>query len=132
MLFNDIGSSKKYLKKGINLLHKREASFVHNNFKIRLRNLMHSGKPTLKEANDMGKRELSEFKGRVMKANGYTIDNENPDAVKYEVAKEQGVPLKEGYNGHLTSEQAGKVGGPIGGNMVKEMVRMAQEQLKKK
>ena len=32
---------------------------------------MHSGKPTLKEANDMGKKELSEFKGRVMKAKGY-------------------------------------------------------------
>jgi hypothetical protein len=80
----------------------------------------------------MGKNELSEFKGRVMKAKGYMIDNGNPDAVKYEVAKEQGVPLKEGYNGHLTSEQAGKVGGPIGGNMVKEMVRMAQEKMKKK
>ena len=74
---------------------------------------MHSGKPTHKEANDLGKNELSNFKGRVMKAKGYNIDNENPDAVKYEVAKEQGVPLKEGYNGHLTSEQAGKVGGPI-------------------
>jgi hypothetical protein len=93
---------------------------------------MHSGKPIHKEANVMEKNELSEFKGRVMKAKGYTIDNGNPDAVKYEVAKEQGVPLKEGYNGHLTSEQAGKVGGPIGGNMVKEMVRMAQEQMKKK
>lgn len=63
-----------------------------------------------------------------MKTKGYHIDNENPNAVKYEVAKEQGVPLKEGYNGHLTSEQAGKVGGPIGGNMVKQMVRMAQEK----
>ena len=93
---------------------------------------MHSGKPTHKEANNMGKKELSEFKGRVMREKGYKIDNENPDTVKYEVAKEQGVPLKQGYNGHLTSEQAGKVGGPIGGNMVKEMVRMAQEQLKKK
>ncbi|MFC4024743.1 alpha/beta-type small acid-soluble spore protein [Oceanobacillus longus] len=80
----------------------------------------------------MGKNELSEFKGSVMKAKGYTIDKENPGAVKYEVAKEQAVPMKEGYNGHLTSEQAGKVGGPIGGNMVKEMVRMAQEQMKKK
>ncbi|GGA74289.1 alpha/beta-type small acid-soluble spore protein [Ornithinibacillus halotolerans] len=80
----------------------------------------------------MGKKELNKFKGEVMKAKGYTVDKKNPDAIKYEIAKEQGVPLKEGYNGHLTSEQAGKVGGPIGGNMVKEMVRMAQEQLKKK
>lgn len=80
----------------------------------------------------MGKKELNDFKGRVMKANGYPVDSKNPDSVKYEVAKEQGVPLKEGYNGHLTSEQAGKVGGPIGGNMVRELVRMAQEQMKKK
>ena len=42
---------------------------------------MHSGKPTHKEANNMGKKELSEFKGRVMKAKGYKIDNKNPDAL---------------------------------------------------
>ena len=42
-----------------------------------------------------------------------------------------GIPLSKGYNGKLTSEQAGKIGGPIGGNMVKEMVRMAQEQMMK-
>ena len=108
---------------------RRGTSFVHDHFKIRLRNLMHSGKPTQKEANDMGKKELSEFKGRVMKEKGYKFDNGNPDDVKYEVAKEQGVPLKKGYNGHLTSEQAGKVGGPIGGNMVKEMVWMAGNKI---
>ena len=30
---------------------------------------------------------------------------------KYEVANEIGVPLKQGYNGDLTSAQAGYVGG---------------------
>ncbi len=55
----------------------------------------------------------------------------DPNEAKYEVAREQGVPLKKGYNGKLTSEQAGKVGGNIGGNMVKELVRMAQENLNK-
>ncbi|WP_087973427.1 alpha/beta-type small acid-soluble spore protein [Oceanobacillus rekensis] len=80
----------------------------------------------------MSKKNLSQFKGHVMKANGYNVNSDNPDHVKYEVAKEQGVSLKEGYNGRLTSEQAGKIGGPIGGNMVKEMVKMAQEQMKKK
>ncbi|WP_425490365.1 small, acid-soluble spore protein, alpha/beta type [Heyndrickxia vini] len=75
---------------------------------------------------------LDVFKGKVMAEKGYTVDPNKPNNVKYEVAKEQGVPLKEGYNGQLTSEQAGKVGGPIGGNMVKEMIRMAQEQLSKK
>lgn len=99
---------------------------------ISLCNITCSGNSIRKEADNLGKKELNQFKGSVMKANGYNFDKENPDAVKYEVAKEQGVPLKEGYNGHLTSEQAGKVGGPIGGNMVKEMVRMAQEQMKNK
>ncbi len=62
----------------------------------------------------MGKKELNQFKNNVMKEKGYHVNSEKPDDVKYEVAKEQGIPLQEGYNGHLTSEQAGKVGGPIG------------------
>ena len=37
---------------------------------------------------------------------------------KYEVANELGVPLKQGYNGDLTSKQAGS----IGGEMVKRMI----------
>lgn len=74
---------------------------------------------------------LNRLKAKVMKEKGYPVDPAKPDGVKYEIAKEQGIPLKEGYNGQLTSEQAGKIGGPIGGNMVKEMIRMAQEQMKK-
>jgi len=42
---------------------------------------------------------------------------------KYEVASEIGVPLKQGYNGDLTSSQAGSVGG----YMVKKMIE-AQER----
>ena len=42
---------------------------------------------------------------------------------KYEVAGEIGVPLKQGYNGDLTSAQNGYVGG----YMVKKMIE-AQEQ----
>jgi small acid-soluble spore protein D (minor alpha/beta-type SASP) len=56
---------------------------------------------------------------------------DDPNQAKFEVAQEQNVPLQRGYNGKLTSEQAGKVGGNIGGNMVKELVRMAQENLNK-
>ena len=33
------------------------------------------------------------------------------DQFKYEVANEIGVPLKQGYNGDLTSAQAGSIGG---------------------
>ena len=53
----------------------------------------------------------------------------NPENVKYEIAKETGVPLKPGYNGDLTTRDAGKVGGKIGGNMVRELVKMAQQSL---
>ncbi len=38
---------------------------------------------------------------------------------KYEVANELGVPLKDGYNGNLTSAQAGS----IGGEMVRQMIQ---------
>ncbi|NQD65598.1 alpha/beta-type small acid-soluble spore protein [Bacillus haikouensis] len=56
----------------------------------------------------------------------------DPNDAKFEAAREQGIPLDKGYNGKLTSEQAGKIGGRMGGNMVKELVRMAQENLNKK
>lgn len=42
---------------------------------------------------------------------------------KMEIANELGVPLKQGYNGDLTSKQNGSVGG----EMVKRMIR-SQEQ----
>lgn len=42
--------------------------------------------------------------------------------MKYEIAKEVGVNLKQGYNGDLTSQQAGKVGG--------QMVKRMLEQVK--
>ena len=39
--------------------------------------------------------------------------------MKYEIAKEVGVNLKQGYNGDLTSREAGK----IGGNIVKKVLQ---------
>ena len=44
--------------------------------------------------------------------------------MKYEVANEIGVNLKQGYNGDLTSQQNGRVGG----NMVKKMINQAKGQ----
>ncbi|MGE7922634.1 alpha/beta-type small acid-soluble spore protein [Viridibacillus arvi] len=76
--------------------------------------------------------ELDNLKSRIMKDMGYVVDSNNPNNVKYEIADELNIPLNKGYNGKLTSEEAGKIGGPIGGNMVKELVRLAQEQLQKK
>lgn len=45
---------------------------------------------------------------------------------KMEVANEVGVNLKQGYNGDLTSRQAGT----IGGNMVKKLIHQAESQMK--
>jgi len=44
---------------------------------------------------------------------------------KMETANELGVNLKQGYNGDLTSAQAGS----IGGNMVKKMVQQYEQNL---
>ena len=68
---------------------------------------------------------LDQLKAKVVGVN-------NPDDAKFEAAQEVGVPLQKGYNGKLTSEQAGKVGGRLGGSMVKELVKMAQENLQNK
>lgn len=59
-------------------------------------------------------------------------DTANPDHAKFEVARELGIPLKKGKNGQLTSEQAGKVGGRLGGQMVKELTKIAMENLHRK
>ena len=55
----------------------------------------------------------------------------NPNAkaalekMKYEVATEVGVNLKQGYNGDLTSRQAGS----IGGQMVKKLIEKAESSM---
>ena len=47
------------------------------------------------------------------------------DKFKYEVATELGVPLTDGYNGDLTSREAGS----IGGEMVKKMIMKQEQQM---
>ena len=47
------------------------------------------------------------------------------DRFKMEVASELGVPLKEGYNGDLTSAQNGSVGG----EMVRQMIKKQEESM---
>ena len=44
---------------------------------------------------------------------------------KHEVANELGVNLKQGYNGDLTSRDAGS----IGGMMVKKMIEAQEQQM---
>ena len=48
------------------------------------------------------------------------------DRFKYEVASEVGVNLKQGYNGDLSSRDAGR----IGGQMVRKMIQQAENNMK--
>lgn len=62
------------------------------------------------------------------KNNNYKVVPEAMDALnkfKYEVASEVGVNLKQGYNGDLSSKDAGK----IGGNMTRKLIQQAESQM---
>ena len=49
------------------------------------------------------------------------------NSIKMQAASEVGVPLKDnGYNGDLTSKEAGS----IGGEMVRRMIKKQEEQMK--
>ena len=48
------------------------------------------------------------------------------DRFKTEVASELGINLKEGYNGNLTSKEAGS----IGGEMVRRMIKDSESRMK--
>ena len=47
------------------------------------------------------------------------------DSMKYEIARDLGVNLKQSYNGDLTSREAGYVGG----YMVKRLIEQAEQQM---
>lgn len=53
----------------------------------------------------------------------------NPNDIKYTAARQVGVPLAKGDNGGITARQAGKVGGQMGGAVVRRLVELAREQL---
>ena len=50
---------------------------------------------------------------------------EKMNRMKYEIANELGIDLKQGYNGDLTSREAGSVGG----QMVKKMIESYEKNL---
>ena len=71
-------------------------------------------------------------KGEINMANNNKIvvpeAKEALERFKMEAASEVGVNLKQGYNGDLTSKQAGSVGG----QMVKKMIESYENSLKTK
>lgn len=52
---------------------------------------------------------------------------ESLDKFKYEIANEMGITLKDGYNGNLSSRDAGR----IGGNMVRKLIEQAEKNMAK-
>ncbi len=78
---------------------------------------------TLKKLNYKSKGDVVEM------ANNKHVVPEAKQAMnrfKMEAASEVGVNLKEGYNGDLTSRQAGS----IGGQMVKKMIEAYENSMK--
>ncbi len=62
-----------------------------------------------------------------MSDNKYVVPNAKSamNKMKTEVANELGINLKQGYNGDLTSKQAGS----IGGSMVRKMIQQQMEKM---
>ena len=52
------------------------------------------------------------------------------DKFKMEAASEVGVNLKEGYNGHLTSREAGSVGGQMVKKMCPERTKKYEREIR--
>lgn len=59
------------------------------------------------------------------------LDDSFLDQFKYEIAEELGLREKIDSQGwaNMTSRECGKIGGKIGGNMVKVMIRHAEQML---
>ena len=62
------------------------------------------------------------------KSNSYEVpgSKEAMNKFKQEVASEVGVNLKQGYNGDISSKDAGRVGG----NMVRKLIQQAEKNMK--
>ena len=58
--------------------------------------------------------------------NSSSKNSEAMERFKMECANDVGVNLKNGYNGDLTSKEAGS----IGGEMVKKMIKSQKDQMK--
>lgn len=72
--------------------------------------------------NDLQNRKGLECKEMAKKGNSNLVPEARDalDKFKMEAAGEVGVNLKQGYNGDLTSRQAGSVGGQMVKNMISE------------
>lgn len=60
------------------------------------------------------------------------MNNNEYDKAKSNIASNLGIDLKSDYNGDLKCKDAGRIGGVIGGNMVREMIKFAEEHMSEK
>lgn len=93
--------------------------------------------------NPLAARALEDMKLEVAQELGYFQhqDGNNPqaeydmtlDRMKYEVAEDLGIQMNHGYNGDMTTRDAGRIGGQmgghIGGQMVKRMIEYAEARM---
>ncbi|SMO86364.1 alpha/beta-type small acid-soluble spore protein [Melghirimyces algeriensis] len=76
--------------------------------------------------------EMERLKARVVSDQTGKVLH-NSVETKAEMARQAGVSFQpKGYNGDMKTEEAGKMGGSVGGQMVKELVKMAEEELSKR
>ena len=71
-------------------------------------------------------KETEQEKSTMSNKNAVPEAREALNRFKMEAANEVGVNLKQGYNGDLTSKQAGS----IGGQMVKKMIESYENSMK--
>jgi small acid-soluble spore protein D (minor alpha/beta-type SASP) len=64
------------------------------------------------------------LKGAVMRA-----ETNKPQAQVKDVARQLGIPYQASDNGGLTTRQAGRIGGEIGGSMVQRLIAIAEQEL---
>ncbi|MBE3552858.1 MAG: alpha/beta-type small acid-soluble spore protein [Kyrpidia tusciae] len=72
---------------------------------------------------------LDRLKRDLMEEKGFTSDQGRDQPLEEQVAGRLGIPLGKGDDGDLTTRQAGKVGGAMGGPLVRKLIEMAQQQL---
>lgn len=89
--------------------------------------------PRAQQAMENLKRQVASRVGIVPAGAGPSAYQQALDRLKFEVARELGIPLQPGYNGDLRTRLAGKIGGHmggrIGGQMVRELITRAEQSL---
>ncbi|HHY66899.1 MAG TPA: alpha/beta-type small acid-soluble spore protein [Alicyclobacillus sp.] len=72
---------------------------------------------------------LDRLKRDLMEEEGLASNQGSDQPLEEEVAGQLGIPLGKGDDGELTTRQAGKVGGAMGGPLVRKLIEIAQQQL---